>query len=291
MIPKELLKKVRRIEIHTKRLVNDLLAGEYHSVFKGRGIEFDEVREYQPGDEVRSIDWNVTARTGRPFIKKFVEERELTVMLVADLSASGRFGTFEKFKTELAAELCALFAFSAIRNQDKVGLILFTDRIEKFIPPKKGRHHVLRVIRELLFFRPTHRGTDIAGALRFLSRVARRRSVVFLVSDFLSQNYERALRIANRRHDVIALAISDRREASLPSLGFMEFEDAETGESFLVDTRHSDTRRRFELSSAKAAAERNRFFRSIDVDCIPIQTDRSYLEPLIRFFRTRERRR
>ena len=290
MIPKELLKQVRKIEIHTRRLVNDLLAGEYHSVFKGRGIEFDEVREYQPGDEVRAIDWNVTARTGRPFIKKFVEERQLTVMLVVDCSASGLFGTFGKFKNELAAELCALFAFSAIRNQDKVGLILFTDRIEKFIPPKKGRRHVLRVIRELLFFKPRHKGTDIAGALRFLSKVAKRRAVVFLVSDFLSEAYERALRIANRRHDMIALALTDRRELSLPPLGLMEFEDAETGEMFLLDTRPSNIRRHFELATGKAIAERRRFFRSIDVDCIQIQTDRPYLEPLIRFFRTRERR-
>ena len=291
MIPKELLKQVRRIEIRTRRLVNDLLAGEYHSVFKGRGIEFDEVREYQPGDEVRAIDWNVTARAGRPFIKKFVEERQLTVMLVVDCSASGLFGTFQKFKNELSAELCALLAFSAIRNQDKVGLILFTDRIEKFIPPKKGKRHVLRVIRELLFFKPRRKGTDIAGALRFLSKVARRRCVVFLVSDFLSVNYERALRIANRRHDMIALALTDRREVSLPSLGLMAFEDAETGETLLLDTRFPDVRRQFERFTSKALAERNRFFRSIDIDCIQIRTDQPTVEPLIRFFRTREKRR
>jgi len=201
MVPKELLKKVREIEIHTRRLVEDLLVGEYHSVFKGRGIEFDEVREYQPGDEVRAIDWNVTARMGHPFIKKFIEERELTVMLLVDISGSGCFGTYERFKKELAAELGALFAIAATRNNDKVGLILFTDRIETFVPPKKGRHHVLRVIRELLFFQPRHRGTDLAEGLRFLSKVARRRSVVFLISDFLCDGYERALQIANRRHD------------------------------------------------------------------------------------------
>ena len=290
MIPKELLKQVRRIEIRTRRLVNDLLAGEYHSVFKGRGIEFDEVREYQPGDEVRTIDWNVTARTGRPFIKKFVEERQLTVFLVADCSASGLFGTFQKFKNELAAELCALLAFSAIRNQDRVGLILFTDRVEKFIPPKKGRRHVLRVIRELLFFKPRYKGTDLAGAIRFLSQVAKRRCVVFLVSDFFAENYERALRIANKRHDMIALALTDPREMSLPPLGLMEFEDAESGEALLLDTRFPGVRRQYERLASKRIADRNRFFRSIGVDCIQIQTDRPYAEPLIRFFKTRERR-
>lgn len=291
MIPKELLKKVRRIEIHTTRLVNDLMAGEYHSVFKGRGVEFDEVREYQPGDEIRAIDWNVTARTGRPFIKKFVEERELTVVLVVDVSSSGRFGSFEKFKNELAAELCALLAFSAIRNNDKVGLILFTDRIEKFIPPKKGRFHVLRVIRELLFFKPVRSGTDIAVALKFLSNVIRRRSVVFLVSDFFAERYQRALMIANRRHDVIALAMTDRRERTLPPVGFIELEDAETGETILLDTRHQEFRRTFERASAKEAALRSRIFRSARVDCVQIETDRPYLEPLVRFFRMRGRRR
>ncbi len=290
MIPKELLKKVRKIQIHTSRLVEDLFAGEYHSVFKGRGIEFEEVREYQPGDEIRAIDWNVTARTGRPFIKEFVEERELTVMLVVDISSSGSFGTGDKFKKELAAELCALLAFSAIRNNDKVGLILFTDRIEKFIPPKKGKRHVLRVIRELLFFEPKGRGTDLAAALKFLSTVSKRRSVVFVVSDFFAENYERSLQIANRRHDVIALTLSDPREESLPALGFVELLDAETGQRIVVDTASSKVRKAFERLSQKSVKERERFFQSIHVDSIRIRTDEPYFDPLVRFFRQRERR-
>ena len=291
MIPRELLKNVRRIQIHTTRLVEDLFAGEYHSVFKGRGIEFHQVREYQPGDEVRMIDWNVTARTGRVFIKEFVEERELTVMLVVDMSSSGHFGTAEKLKSELAAELCALLAFSAIRNNDKVGLILFTDRVEKFIPPKKGKRHVLRVIRELLSFEPKRKGTDIAEALKFLSSVAKRRTVTFLVSDFLSTAYERSLQIANRRHDVIALTLVDPRERHLPLLGFLELEDAESGEALLVDTRRPAVVRQFERTATKAIEVRERFFRSINLDCIRIETDKPYLDPLIKFFRMREGRR
>jgi len=291
MIPKELLRNVRRIQIRTSRLVDALFAGEYHSVFKGRGIEFHQVREYQPGDEVRTIDWNVTARAGRPFVKEFIEERELTVMLVVDTSSSGRFGSHEKFKTELAAELGALLALSAIRNNDKVGLLLFTDRVEKFIPPKKGKRHLLRVIRELLFFEPTHRGTNIEAALKFLSTVSKRRTVAFLISDFFAENYERALQIANRRHDVIALMLSDRRERALPSLGFVELEDAESGERMVIDTRPSRVRRAFEALTEKSLEKKERFLRSINVDCIKIETDASYFEPLIRFFRMRERRR
>ena len=291
MIPRELLKNVRRIHIHTAHLVNDLFAGEYHSVFKGRGIEFHQVREYQPGDEVRAIDWNVTARTGRVFIKEFVEERELTVMLVVDVSGSGHFGTSGKFKSELAAELCALLAFSAIRNNDKVGLILFTDHVEKFIPPKKGKRHVLRVIRELLSFEPEHQGTDISEALKFLSSVARRRTVTFLVSDFLSGGYERSLQIANRRHDVIAVALADPRERILPSLGFLELLDAESGERCVVDTGSSSLRREFERTTGRTVDAQERFFRSVHVDSVRIETDKPYLDPLIRFFRMRERRR
>ena len=291
MIPRELLKNVRRIHIHTARLVDNLFAGEYHSVFKGRGIEFHQVREYQPGDEVRTIDWNVTARTGRTFIKEFVEERELTVMLVVDISGSGHFGTAGKFKSEVAAELCALLAFSAIRNNDKVGLVLFTDRVEKFIPPKKGKRHVLRVIRELLSFEPEHRGTDITEALKFLSSVSKRRTVTFLVSDFLSSGYERFLQIVNRRHDLIAVALTDPREKHLPSLGFLELVDAESGERMVVDTRNAHLRRQFENMTGKTIDMQGRFFRSVDVDCVRIETDRPYLDPLIKFFRMRERRR
>lgn len=291
MIPRELLKSIRRIQIRTTRLVEDLFAGEYHSVFKGRGIEFHQVREYQPGDEIRSIDWNVTARLGRPFVKEFVEERELTVMLVVDMSASGRFGSFQRLKNELAAELCALLSFSAIRNNDKVGLILFTEAVERFIPPKKGKRHVLRVIRELLSFKPKKSGTQIAGALQFLSTVTKRRTVAFLVTDFLGEGYERALELANRRHDLIAVVLTDRREKSLPNLGWLELADAESGEILMVDTHRSAVRRHFERLTEKAAEKRERFFRSIDLDAIRIETDKPYLEPLIRFFRMRERRR
>ena len=226
MIPREILKKVRRIEIRTKRLVNDLFSGEYHSTFKGQGMEFEEVREYCPGDDIRLIDWNVTARTGMPYVKKFKEERELTVILLVDASSSGRFGTYEKYKEELAAELCALLAFSAIKNNDKVGLIIFTDTIEKYIPPQKGKPHVLRLIREILYFTPEHTKTDIAGALEFFTKVTKRKSVVFLISDFLSDNYQTPLRIAKRKHDIIAVKITDPRELNFGDYGLMELEDS-----------------------------------------------------------------
>lgn len=291
MIPKELLKKVRRIQIHTNRLVNDLLAGEYHSTFKGRGIEFDEVREYRPGDEIRTIDWNVTARYGRPFIKKFVEERELTVMLIVDASASGKFGTSKQLKNEYAAELCAVLAFSAIKNNDKVGLIIFTDRVEKYIPPKKGKRHVLRVIREVLFFRPEHRGTNIESALEFLSSVNKRRTVSFLVSDFMAKGFDRALRIANRRHDIIAVTVGDPREAELPKIGMIELADAESGETVLVDTSDDNTRKGFAVLAKRERAECDQLFKQVDVDQISVSTDRPYVEPIMRFFRMRARER
>jgi uncharacterized protein (DUF58 family) len=289
MIDKELLKKVRRIQIFTSRLVNDSLAGEYHSTFKGRGMEFDEVREYMPGDEIRTIDWNVTARTGVPYIKKFVEERELTVMLMVDASASGKFGSKGRFKNEFAAELCAVLAFSAIKNNDKVGLIIFTDEVEKYIPPKKGKSHVLHVISEVLSFKPKNKLTNINAALEFLSSVNKRRSVAFLVSDFMAEGYDRALQIVNKRHDIIAIAIQDPRESELPDVGIIELEDAETGEVVLVDTSDKDVRKGFSVLAGKQAAERNKLFRQIDVDVINVKTDRSYLQPLMRFFRQRER--
>jgi len=291
MIPKELLKKVKHIQVHTSRLVNDVLAGEYHSTFRGRGMEFDEVREYQPGDEIRTIDWNVTARAGRPFVKKFVEERELTVMLMVDASSSGQFGTFKKLKNQFAAEVCAVLAFSAIKNNDKVGLIIFTDKVEKYIPPKKGRKHVLRVIREVLFFEPEHRGTHLQSGLDFLNSVSKRRAVVFLVSDFLDSGYERPLQISNKRHDIIALTIEDPRESELPDVGMIELEDAETGEFVLVDTRDANMRKEYRLQASKDMKERDQYFKRVGVDAIPLRTDRSYTDPLIRFFRTRERRR
>lgn len=290
MIPKELAKKIRFIQIHTSRAVNDVLAGEYHSVFKGRGMEFDEVREYAPGDDIRTIDWNVTARTGHPYVKRFVEERELTVMFVVDLSASGSFGTREKLKNEVAAELCALLAFSAIKNNDKVGLIVFTDHIELYIPPKKGVSHVLRVIRDLLNFEPRRSRTDVTEALDFLGRVTRRRAVVFLVSDFQASGYEKRLRIAARRHDLIAVSLTDPREAKLPAAGLIELEDAESGERVVVDSSSAAVRRRYEALARQRADNLAASLRSMGIDQIPVVTGEDYVRDLVKFFRVRERR-
>lgn len=291
MIPRELLKKVRQIQIRTSRVVNDLFAGQYHAVFRGRGMEFEEVCPYQIGDDVRLIDWNVSARFGEPYIKKFREERELTVMLVVDASRSGLFGSGRQFKLDVAAELCAVLAFSAIRSNDKVGLILFTDSVEKYVPAKKGTQHVLRIIRELLYYEPIGRGTDIAEALSFLNRVTIRKSVCFLVSDFLAENYEPALRVARRRHDLIPVVITDPREMELPDAGFVELEDPETGEVALIDTASVRLRDRFAAKRRAAVAERETMFRKMDTDTIDIRTNRPYVEPLVRFFHKRERRR
>jgi uncharacterized protein (DUF58 family) len=290
MIPLEILKKVRRVEITTRGLVNEVFSGEYHSVFKGRGMNFVEVREYQYGDDIRSIDWNVTARTGHPFVKVFEEERELTVMLVVDASASGDFGTRERMKGEVAVEICALLAFSAIKNNDKVGLIIFSDRIEKFVPPRKGRSHVLRVLRELFYHRPEGRGTDIQGALEYLSHVIKRRAVVFLVSDFKAPSFEKPLAVVGRRHDLIAVHLEDGRETSLPPLGFMEFEDAETGELHTVNTADRRFRTEFEERAVRSRTALARTFRHSRVDVIDIQTDEPYVQPLMRFFKEREGR-
>ena len=290
MIPKEILKKVKRIEISTRGLVNEIFSGEYHSVFKGRGMEFAEVREYQMGDDIRTIDWNVTARSVSPYVKIFEEERELTVMLLVDVSSSGNFGTTEQMKGEIAAELCAVLAFSAIKNNDKVGLIIFSDKIEKFIPPRKGKQHVLRVIREILFFKPEDSQTDLNIALEYLSRVIKRRSIVFLVSDFLTENYEKSLQVANRKHDIIAINIIDPREVELPSIGFIEMEDAETGETVIVDTSNPTIRGSFYSQSKDERDKREKFFKSIGVDNINVMTDRSYVEPITRFFRMRAKR-
>ncbi len=290
MIPKELLKKVRQIQIRTARTVNDLLAGQYHSAFRGRGMEFEEVCPYQIGDDVRLIDWNVSARYGEPFIKKFREERELTVMLVVDVSGSGMFGSERQFKLDVAAELCAVLAFSAIRSNDKVGLILFTDQVEKYVPAKKGTRHVLRIIRELLYHTPQRRGTDIAEALGFLNRVTRRKSVCFLVSDFIATDFEAALRIATRRHDLIPITISDPREWELPNVGLVELEDPETGEWTLVDTASKRVRRQFATDAANRAIAREEMFRKMDTEAIDVRTDRSYVDPLVQYFRRRERR-
>jgi len=291
MIPKEILKKVQRIHIQTSHMVNDILAGEYLSTFKGSGMEFESVREYQAGDDVRNIDWNVTARTGHPFVKKFVEERELTVMLMVDASSSGYFGSTNKLKNEIAAELCAVLAFSAIKNNDKVGLIVFTDRIEMFLPPKKGKKHVLRVIRELLCFKPERSKTDLEMAISYLGRVLKRKSVVFMVSDFLSEGYEKTLRVASRKHDLIAINIIDPRETKMPSLGFIELMDAETGESIIVDTYDKKFCQGFTLLNTEDIQKRKELFRSMNVDMIEIRTDKSYIDPILRFFRMREKRR
>ena len=313
MIPREILKKIRQIELRTNRLVSETLAGQYHGVFKGQGMNFDEVREYQPGDEVRSIDWNVTARMNHPFVKKFVEERELTLMLVVDVSASGIFGSHAQSKRELAAEIASVLAFSAIRNNDKVGLILFSDEVEKFIPPRKGRRHVLRVIREVLFYEPKQRGTNLNGALEFLLRIARHRAITVIISDFLgtppSGNSNRsmrpqmmlleslvqaslpALRQVNRRHDVVAVQIMDRFELELPALGRMVLTDAETGEVVEINTGDARKRTAFVERQARAQVELGRQLRSAGIDSIRLRTDLPYAKELGRFFETREKRR
>lgn len=290
MLAKEILKKVRRIEIVTRRIVNDIMAGEYHSVFKGRGMEFDEVREYAVGDDIRAIDWNVTARTGYPHIKRFVEERELTVMLVFDASSSSEFGSAEQLKGEIAAEICALLAFSAIKNNDRVGLIIFTDKIEKFIPPKKGKKHVLRVIREVLAFKPENPKTDLNCALAYLMKILNRKSVVFLISDFISDDFYKNLGVVNQRHDLIAINIIDPREVSLPSVGFLELEDAETGELILIDTYDREVRESFARNASGELENLSRQFKMRNVDSIPIWTNKPYSDALVKFFRERARR-
>lgn len=301
MIPREILKKIRQIEIRTNRLVTETLAGQYHSVFKGQGMNFDEVREYQPGDDVRSIDWNVTARMNHPFIKKFVEERELTVMLVVDVSGSGLFGSRDQSKRELAAEIASVLAFSAIRNNDKVGLLLFTDEVEKFIPPRKGRGHVLRVIREVLYFEPKRRGTDLAQALEFMGRVLPHKAIVVVISDFifpadkgngaLPPTIQTALRAANRRHDVVAVHVTDRYELTLPALGRLVLEDAETGEIVELNTTHAASRAAFALRRERQYAEIARQLRSSGIDSIQLRTDEPYAAALGKFFESREKRR
>ena len=290
MIPKETLQQIRRIQITTSRMVTDVFAGHYHSVFKGKGMDFEEVREYQPGDDIRSIDWNVTARTGHPFIKKFTEERELTIMILLDISGSSYFGTVNKLKSRLAAELCSVLAMSAVKNNDKVGLIAFTDRIEKFVPPRKGLRHVLRIIREALYFEPEGKGTDIPGALEHLNRVINRRAVTFVISDFYDKDFKKSLSIANKRHDIVALSITDPRELDLPDIGIINLEDAETGKGFLVDTSSSTVRKDYSINSKRIFDERQRLLRSINVDHIDVRTDIPYAHELYKFFRMRERR-
>ena len=291
MIPEEILEKVRLIEIRSRNVVNDLFAGDYHSAFKGRGMEFAEVREYLRGDDVRTIDWNVTARTGSPYVKVFDEEREQTVMLLVDASASGAFGSVQQMKGEVGVEISALLAFAAIKNNDRVGLLIFTDEVEVFIPPKKGRKHVLRVIRELLYFQPQGKRTSITSALDYLDRVLHRRSVVFLISDFIDENYERPLQLMRRRHDMVAVSIFDPRERALPDVGFINLQDAETGEQFLVDSSRREVRAYFAQQQEREDQQRRALFRRNGIDEVPIDITKSYVDPLVRLFHERVRRR
>jgi uncharacterized protein (DUF58 family) len=289
MIPKEVIQKVRRIEIKTKRVVDSILSGEYHSAFKGKGMEFSEVRNYIEGDDIRSIDWNVTARMGSPYIKKHTEERELSVMLMVDASASESFGTTDKFKGEIAVELCALLAFSAIKNNDRVGLIIFTSEVELYIPPQKGKNHVLHVIREMLYFKPSKKETNINAALGFLNKVQTRRAVVFLVSDFFSSDFSQALRISSRKHDLIAVTMNDPREATFPNVGLIELEDAETGKSVLVDSGSKVFRDMYAKSMMQKYGATQTMLRNNGIDEIHISTETEYVEPLVKFFKKREK--
>jgi uncharacterized protein (DUF58 family) len=292
MLTAELVKKIRRIEIRTRRLVNDSFAGEYHSIFKGAGIEFNEVRPYIPGDEVRSIDWNVTARMGQLYVKRYVEERELTVMLVVDASGSGDFGSVRHFKRELAAELAAVLSFSATTNNDKVGLLIFTDKIELYIPPRKGRRHVLRLIRDLLVFKPGGRGTDIRLALETINKILKRKSIIFLISDFLlpPQSYRQSLFITNRKHDVIAIDLHDPLETSMGHAGILTLQDSESGELDWVDTRDKNWQNAFSQKVHQLEAEKMQALYRSNVDCIQISTDHEYVTALTRFFEQRARR-
>lgn len=290
MISKELLKKVRKIQITTSRMVTDVFGGKYQSVFKGKGMEFYEVRKYLPGDEIRDIDWNVTARMGHPYVKKFVEERELTVMLLLDLSMSCRFGSVKQMKNQLAAEICSLLALSAIQNNDKVGLIIFTDRIEKFISPRKGLRHVLRVVREALYYKPRGKGTDISLLLQYLNRVMKRKTISFIISDFFDEGFKNLLSISNKRHDMVAITVTDPREIDLPNIGIIKLDDAETGKTFTIDTGDSDFRKKYKEDTLRRMRDRKNLLRSVNVDNINLRTDIPYDKELIKFFRMREKR-
>ncbi|MCP3902293.1 MAG: DUF58 domain-containing protein [Planctomycetes bacterium] len=290
MTPREVIRRVRRLEIRTRRLVQESLAGSYHSVFRGRGMEFSEVREYVPGDDVRTIDWNVSARMGHPFVKKFTEERELTVVLVVDVSGSEHFGTGSSTKMQVLAEISALLAFSAIMNNDRVGLLLFTDRVEQFLPPRKGREHGLRVLREVLAGHPEGRGTRIGRALEYLQRVVRKRAVVFLLSDFQDDDYERTLRVVAQKHDLVAIALDDPREATLPSVGLVSVVDPETGEPGLLDTSSRGVRRVYEEYAERRRVVLRDTIRRSGVDLLELSTDQNYELPLVRFFHERARR-
>jgi uncharacterized protein (DUF58 family) len=291
MLPREVLRQIRRLHLRARRAVHDLLGGEYHSVFKGTGLAFEEVREYQPGDDVRTIDWNVTARMGHPFIKRFVEERELTVLLAVDVSASQQFGTRTQQKREAAAELAAVLAFSAIANNDRVGLVLFTDRVERFVPPRKGARHVLRLIRDILFFEPARHGTSLRDGLDFLNRVQRRRAVVFLLSDFLDRDFARAFKRTAKRHDLITIRLSDPGEQELPAVGLLQVEDPESGVPLLIDTSSRAVRDAFRAEAERRRDGLRQLARAAGSDLVEASTDGGHLDALIRFFRLRERRR
>jgi len=290
MIPRELIKKLRKIEIHTSRLANDQLAGSYHSVFKGRGMAFSEVRQYQPGDDVRFIDWNVSARMNDVYVKVFTEEREMTVMLLVDLSASERFGSIARPKIEIVAEISALLAFSAIKNNDRVGLILFTDQVERYVPPKKGKGHVMRVVTEILNARPQGEGTDIAVALDTLGKVTKRRSVAFLVSDFIAGDYDKPLRVASAKHDLIPIQVVDPREEELPNVGVALLEDLETGDLIEVDTSDPGVRRAYFEHVARERAARERRFKRLKMDAVTVRTHQDYVRPIAELFRMRQKR-
>lgn len=286
----ELLKKVRKIEIKTRGLSNQIFSGEYHSAFKGRGMAFSEVREYIPGDDIRNIDWNVTARFNHPFVKVFEEERELTVMLLVDISASGDFGTRKLFKRELITELCAVLSFSAIQNNDKIGVIFFSDKIEKFIPPKKGKTHILRIIRELINFKPEGKGTDIGQALRYFTNMIKKRSIAFLISDFKCEGYTDPLKVASRKHDLVAIRIYDQREAELPDIGLVRMQDSETGKLMWVDTSRKAVRNDYRNHWLLTQKETDQIFARSGVDYVKIATDQNYIQPLINLFKKREKR-
>jgi uncharacterized protein (DUF58 family) len=290
MLTKELLKQVRQIEIRTKGLVNQVFSGEYHSVFKGRGMEFSEVREYQFGDDIRNIDWNVTARFGHPYIKIFEEERELTVILMVDLSGSLMFGSVSKTKQRIAAELSAILAFSALKNNDKVGLILFTDKIEKFVPPRKGKKHVLRIIREVLSFEPEGKSTNIRGALEYMNNAIKKKSIAFLISDFMDEGYEKILRIVGKKHDLIGIVLDDRREKEIPNIGLVKLVDAETGAERWIDTSSRRVRERMIFNRKEKEKIRNSIFIKSRLDKIEVSTGSNYIQPLVQFFRRREKR-
>ncbi len=290
MIPKEIIKKIRQIHIKTKYVVNDIFAGEYESAFRGRGMEFEEVREYAPGDDVRDIDWNVTARFGHPFVKVYREERELTIMLLVDVSSSCLFGTQKQLKQELSAEIASVLAFAATKSNDKVGLIIFSDHVEQFIPPKKGKNHVWRLIKEVLEHQPVSTETNITAALNYLNKVARRKVVAFLISDFIADGFGRALRITSKKHDLVSICVTDPRELMLPQVGIVELQDAETGETLLIDTSDKKFRESFKLLAGQDLQSKFEFFRSIGIDYIDIRTDIPYIDPMMKFFRMREKR-